>query len=290
MRWGRAAFIDGVARLARHHTARCVMMPRESYSPPRGSLILHASPPPNPPRFLCTYPFLTRFSRAVLEAFRCLKWVMQHIFGKISMSTFQQYNVCANRSSDGRVMTPGSRGVRAIFACFSTKILVKRGKPPVNRELHVVAGVAIFPTHLGPRVNLQRVRKTLRAKAVVREKNAPNLRSIFPHFLSVFARVCDLAPDVGFRRSWYRRKACATLSLKFWTCGKPSLGSRDMALRTGAAGVFLVRWRTFFRLRFRLDRGKSWRSESSTPCMNASSFQRTRARGSTRCESGRLCA
>jgi hypothetical protein len=97
---------------------------------------------------------------------------------------------------------------------FPVKIPVKRGKPPANQELHVVAGVVIFPTHPGSRVNFQRVGKTLRAKAVVREKNASNLRPIFPHFLSVFARVFDLAPEVGFRRSWYRWKACATFSCK----------------------------------------------------------------------------
>ena len=86
--------------------------------------------------------------------------------------------------------------------------------PPANRELHVVAGVIIFPTHPGSRVNLQRVGKTLRAKAAVQKKNASNLRPIFPHVLSVFARVFDLAPDVGFQRSWYCRKACAAFFFK----------------------------------------------------------------------------
>uniref|UniRef100_A0A2N9IRB0 Reverse transcriptase domain-containing protein n=1 Tax=Fagus sylvatica TaxID=28930 RepID=A0A2N9IRB0_FAGSY len=43
--------------------------------------------------------------------------------------------------------------------------------PPANRELHVVAGVVIFPTHPGPHVNLLRVGKTLCAKATVREEN-----------------------------------------------------------------------------------------------------------------------
>ena len=115
-------------------------------------------------------------------------------------------------------------GVPELFLCvFPAKIPVKQGKPPANRELHVVPGVVIFPTHSGSRVNLQRVGKTLRAKAIFREKYAPNFRSIFPHFLSVFARVFDLAPKVGFQRSWYRRKACATLFLKV-------LGSRETEL------------------------------------------------------------
>jgi hypothetical protein len=63
--------------------------------------------------------FLTRFFRAVLEVFRNSKWVMQHIVGKISTSSFQRYKVCTDQSSDERVMAPGSRGVRAVFVHFS---------------------------------------------------------------------------------------------------------------------------------------------------------------------------
>uniref|UniRef100_A0A2N9F4L6 Uncharacterized protein n=1 Tax=Fagus sylvatica TaxID=28930 RepID=A0A2N9F4L6_FAGSY len=39
-------------------------------------------------------------------------------------------------------------GVPKLFFCaFPAKIPAKRGKPPANRELHVVAGVAIFLMH-----------------------------------------------------------------------------------------------------------------------------------------------
>ena len=86
-----------------------------------------------------------------------------------------------------------------LFLCvFPAKISVEQGMLSAKRELHVVAGVVIFPTHPGSWVNLQLVGKTLRAKAAVRKKNASNLRPIFPYFLSVFTRVFDLAPDVGF--------------------------------------------------------------------------------------------
>ena len=75
-----------------------------------------------------------------------------------------------------------------------------------------------------------------------------------------------------------------------WIRGNPNLGSRDMVPRTEATEVVLVRLRTVFRSGFRLDPVKSWQSESSTPCMSVSSFQRARARGSTCCEPGRLYA
>ena len=52
----------------------------------------------------------------------------------------------------------------------------------------------------------------------------------------------------------------------------------------------MVRWRTVFRSGFRLDPGKSWRSESYTLCMNVSYFQHAQACRSTCCESRRLCA
>ena len=82
-------------------------------------LSFHASPPPDPPRFSRAYPFLIRFSRAVLEVFRCSKWVMHHIFGKVSTPSFQRYKVCMNRNPDERVMAPGSWGAGAVFVCFS---------------------------------------------------------------------------------------------------------------------------------------------------------------------------
>ena len=41
------------------------------------------------------------------------------------------------------------------FHVFPAKIPAKRGKPSANRELRLAAGVAIFLTHPGSRINLQ---------------------------------------------------------------------------------------------------------------------------------------
>uniref|UniRef100_A0A2N9F1A1 Uncharacterized protein n=1 Tax=Fagus sylvatica TaxID=28930 RepID=A0A2N9F1A1_FAGSY len=219
MRGGRAAFIDGAARLARVHHAPRGMVPREFIQLPRGSLILHASPPPNPPRFSHGYPFLTRFSRAFLEAFWCSKWVMQHIVGKLSTFTFQRYKFYMNRSSDKRVMAPGSRGAGAVFVCFSgedsSQTGEATGEPRVARRS--------WSHHLS---------------------NAPGLAG------QLAASWKDSARKGGFK------KLALPSFLRFWVRGKLSLGWRNMVPRAGAAGVFLVHRKAFFRQRFLARPGK----------------------------------
>ena len=152
-RW-EALFIGGVAHLARHLTAQRVMMPYESYSPPHGILIRHATPPPNPLRFSRAYPFLTRLSRAVLEAFRYSKWVM---ISSESSRCLLSNDIKFVRIGvqTGELWLP-EVGVPELFLrVFPAKIPVKRGKPPANRELHVIAEATIFPMHPGSWVNLQ---------------------------------------------------------------------------------------------------------------------------------------
>jgi hypothetical protein len=110
------------------------------------------------------------------------------------------------------------------FRIFPVKIPAKRGIPPANRELRLAAGVAVFIMHPGSQINSLRVGKNPCAKAVVREEKRVRFSARFPYFLSVFARTVDLAPDVGFRRSWYRQKACTTLFLKVLDLRETELG------------------------------------------------------------------
>uniref|UniRef100_A0A2N9GLN1 Uncharacterized protein n=1 Tax=Fagus sylvatica TaxID=28930 RepID=A0A2N9GLN1_FAGSY len=115
---------------------------------------------------------------------------------------------CTNRSSDERVMAPGSRGVGAVFVCFSGE----------------------DSGQTGDATGEPRVPRRSRSRYL---SNAPGLAD------QLFARVFDLAPDVGFRRSWYRRKACAA-----YFCKVPDLRESELGLvRYGSAnrghrGVF----------------------------------------------------
>ena len=146
------------------------MMPREACACHVASLSFHASPYPNPPRFLCAYLFLTDF--------RGLFW---------GSSGTQNGSCSISSESSRRPLSDGINfmriGVRMrelwlpevrvseLFLCtFPMKIPVKREMLLANREFHVVAGIVTFPTHPGSKINLLRVGKTLRAKAAVREE------------------------------------------------------------------------------------------------------------------------
>uniref|UniRef100_A0A2N9ETI7 Uncharacterized protein n=1 Tax=Fagus sylvatica TaxID=28930 RepID=A0A2N9ETI7_FAGSY len=189
-------------------------------------------------------------------------------------------------------MAPGSRGVGAVFVCFSGEDSGQTGdafgEPRVPRRSR--SRYLSNAPGLADQLVASQERLCARRRLSGR-KNAFYSQRVFSQILSQFARVFDLAPDVGFRRSWYRRKACAAYfckvpdfaGIRAWTC---EIWSREQR----PPGCFWSVWRTFFRSGFRLDPVNSWRSESSTSCMNVSSFQRARACGSTCCESGRLCA
>ena len=137
-----------------------------------------------------------------MEVFWCSKWVIQNIFGKLSTSSFQRYKVCTNRSSEERVMAPGSQDAGAVFVCFSCEDSGQTGdatgEPRVARRSR--------SHHLS---------------------NAPGLagqlaasRKDSAHEGGVF----DLAPDVGFWRSWYRQKACVTFFFKVLGLQEAELG------------------------------------------------------------------
>uniref|UniRef100_A0A2N9IJ37 Uncharacterized protein n=1 Tax=Fagus sylvatica TaxID=28930 RepID=A0A2N9IJ37_FAGSY len=213
MRGGGALFIARAARLARDHAHA----PRDDHTRvvqlPRGSLILHASPPPNPPRFSYAYPFLNPIFEDSFGGHSGAQNGSCSISSKSSRtSTFQRYKVRTNRSSDERVMAPGSQGVGAVFVVFFRRRFRPNGGCHRRTESCTSCSLEFISLSNapGPRAsNLQRL------------------------------------PMSDFRRSWYRRKACATL--------------------LPCKGIFPIK-------DFRLDRGKSWRSESSTPCMKCVLF------------------
>ena len=94
-------------------------MPREFVQPPRGDLILHASPYPNLPRFSCTYPFLTDFQGQFWGSFGTQN-------GSSSISSESSRRRLSNDIKFTRIgvrmrelWLPEVGGVGAVSVCFS---------------------------------------------------------------------------------------------------------------------------------------------------------------------------
>uniref|UniRef100_A0A2N9H6A7 Uncharacterized protein n=1 Tax=Fagus sylvatica TaxID=28930 RepID=A0A2N9H6A7_FAGSY len=176
---------------------------------------------------------------------------MRHIVGKLSTSSFQRYKVCTNRSSDEGVMAPGSRGIGAVFVHSSGE----------------------DSDQTGDAFGEPRVPRRSRSHYL---SNAPGLAD------QLVASRKDSAREGG---------SCAA-----YFCKVPDSRESELGLvRYGPAsrvhrGVFGP-FEGSFPIRIPAETPiNSWRSESSTSCMDVSSFQCARARRSTCCESGRLCA
>uniref|UniRef100_A0A2N9HJE4 Uncharacterized protein n=1 Tax=Fagus sylvatica TaxID=28930 RepID=A0A2N9HJE4_FAGSY len=123
---------------------------------------------------------------------------------------------------------PASRVHRGVFGPFEGSFPIRIPADPDKflaiREFHVVHGCVLFPMCPGSQINLLRVRKTLCASAATSVGKFRKL-SAKPYFRRpVFTRVVDVAPDVGFRRSWYRRKACVTYFLTVQALHRGELG------------------------------------------------------------------
>uniref|UniRef100_A0A2N9GK88 Uncharacterized protein n=1 Tax=Fagus sylvatica TaxID=28930 RepID=A0A2N9GK88_FAGSY len=202
MRGGEVGIYRGRARGARHDCARRVMVARLACTPPKTAV--------------CTSSILARVS--------FFDPIFEGSFGgllelKMGHAAYRPESSRRPLSNGIKFARIGVRtrelwlpevGVSELFSCtFPVKIPIKRGMLSANREFHVVA----WSRYLS---------------------NAPGLAD------QLVASRKDSAREGGyFRRSWYRRKACAAYFCKVPDLRKSELGLvRYGPANRGHRGVF----------------------------------------------------
>ena len=124
------------------------------------------------------------------------------------------------------------------FCVFSTKILAKPEMLPANRELHIIAEVALFIKVSNLWINSQWVGKTLCAKMVPREKKCIRFPTRFSYFRRFSRARLMLFLMLVFDDLAVSRNHAKSSSKCHKSREKSSLGLWDMIPRTKAVGEF----------------------------------------------------
>uniref|UniRef100_A0A2N9I290 Uncharacterized protein n=1 Tax=Fagus sylvatica TaxID=28930 RepID=A0A2N9I290_FAGSY len=128
-------------------------------------------------------------------------------------------------------MAPGSRGVGAVFVHFSGEDSDQTGdaigEPRVPRRSwgrYLSNAPRLADQLAASRKDSAREGGYFDVLGTVGKLALPTFASKALFRRPVFTRMVDVAPDVGFRRSWYRRKAGATYFPKVQALHRGELG------------------------------------------------------------------